>query len=107
MIETMNSIPRETPQAGPSALSIATFVLGLLGFFTYGLTAIVAIITGIIEIANIRAGRSSRAGYQLNMVGFVLALLTIVVFIVIGLFAIHLFKPMLDDVQNLTSGTLR
>jgi uncharacterized membrane protein len=103
----MNSIPRETPQAGPSALSIATFVLGLLGLFTYGLTALVAIVTGSIEIANIKAGRSSRAGYALNMVGFVIAILTIllfIVFIAIGFAAVEYFKPLVNGIQGLTEG---
>jgi uncharacterized membrane protein len=100
----MNTIPRETPQAGPSALSIATFVLGLLGFFSAGLTAIVAVITGTIEFANMKAGRSARAGYWLNMVGFVLAILAIILFIVLIALGVAANVFLMNNIQGMTEG---
>lgn len=100
----MQSPPKIQTQSGPSALAIATLVLGLLAFPTGGLTGIAAVITGIIEFFNIRAGRSSRAGYVLNLVGFGIACAVLLLLIVFGVAVISFFRPWIEEIQRSVSG---
>ena len=100
----MQSPPKPQTQSGPSALAIATFILGLLAFPTGGLTGIAAIITGIIEFFNIHTGRSSRAGYVLNLVGFGIACAVLLFLVVFGVAVLSFFRPWIEEIQRTVSG---
>ena len=94
----MNTSDQTNNLSGPSALSIATFVLGMLSFTTGGLTAPPAILTGVIESINIKRGRSSRAGLCLNIIGFSIAIATIVLMFVVGFAMYNLLQPVIHSI---------
>lgn len=56
---------------GPSGMSIAALVLSLTGIFTCGITALIGMIFGIIEMSNINKGTSPTEGKGLAIAGFV------------------------------------
>ncbi len=93
-----------TPKPGPSDLAIATFVLGILAIPTGGLTGIAAVITGIFEFGNIRAGRSSRAGLVWNTTGFVLAILVVLVLIIFWVFFMRFAGTIMNDINSMAVG---
>ena len=89
----ITSKPQPAIQRSPSALAIATFVLGLLATATGGLTAFPAIVTGIIEFVNIRNGQFSRTGLWLNIVGFTIAVGMLVLMLAAGIAIYNVAQP--------------
>lgn len=57
------------PQRKTSGLAIASLVLGVLGFFTAGLTAIVGLVLGIIALVQINRNQSRLSGMGLAIAG--------------------------------------
>jgi len=81
----LTSTPTQAPSLGvkTSGLAIAALVLGILSFFTLGLTAIPAIILGIISLVRIEksGGRITGRGFAIG--GIVVPVLAVPVFLMI------------------------
>ncbi len=63
--------------AKTSGLAVASLVLGALGFFTLGLTAIVGLILGIIALVKIKKSQGQLQGFAAAVVGIVLSALMV------------------------------
>ncbi len=63
--------------AKTSGLAVASLVLGALGFFTLGLTAIVGLILGIIALVKINKSQGQLQGFAAAVVGIVLSALMV------------------------------
>lgn len=79
---------------GASVLAIVTLVLALVGLFTGGIASFIALITGHIEASHIAAGRSSPAGYGINLTGLIIAWITVILGLLSVLFFFSLFRSL-------------
>ena len=71
------SLPPEKPKA--SGLAIASLICGLLGFVTFGLTGIAAVITGHLALSGIKKANGALAGRGMSITGLVTGYLTILI----------------------------
>src|SRR6266851_10317814 len=69
---TLPATAPATP-AKTSGLAIASLVLGILGFCSFGLTALVGLILGIVSLARINRSNSALKGWGLALAGTVLS----------------------------------
>lgn len=70
------AIPPMTPayEASPpktSGLAIASLVVGIISFLTFGITSIIGLVMGIIALAQINRNKESKAGLGLAIAGVV------------------------------------
>jgi len=80
-----------------SGLAIASLVLGILGFITFGIAGIIGLILGIIALSQISKKPLELGGQPLAIVGIVLSGLS---FCIMGL-AVTVFMPALGRVREL------
>ncbi len=73
MIEHDKNRPNES-----SGLAIASLVLGILGFFTLGLTSIPAAISGHLSLSKIKKSAGAIAGRGMAVAGLVLGYVSLV-----------------------------
>ncbi len=89
----------ENPNAKTSGLAIAALVFAILAFFTFGLTAIVALILGIIAIVKIEKSKGALKGKGLAIAGIVVPI------ILIPMMMIATLLPALGRVRQLAYRT--
>lgn len=77
------SISNDVPAPKVSSLAIAAFVLGILGFFSYGLTIIPAIILGIVSFIMIEKSGGRITGRIFAILGIVIPVLAFLAMLVI------------------------
>jgi len=85
-----------------SGLAVAALILGILAFFTCGLTIIPALICGIIALVKISGSRGSLKGTAMAVTGIVLP----VVVIPFMALLMAIFMPALAQVRHLAQRTL-
>ena len=93
-------LPLITPPPRPmkaSGLAIASLVLGILGFFTFGLTGIVGMILGIIALYQISKKPLEVGGQPMAIVGMVLSCIS---FVLMGLL-IAILMPALGRAREM------
>ncbi|MCK4822592.1 DUF4190 domain-containing protein, partial [bacterium] len=79
---TATSVSTENPNVKVSRLAIASLVLSILGVFTFAITAILAVILGMISLLRIEKSGGRLTGKGFATVGIAAA---VVVFFVIGI----------------------
>jgi hypothetical protein len=94
--------PVYQPKQGASGLAIASLVMGIAGIFCCAPLSIGALITGIIEKNNIKAGTSSQAGQGIATAGFIMGIIGIVL-IVLMIIASLIWSIVAVNIQNLIS----
>jgi prepilin-type processing-associated H-X9-DG protein len=68
-----NAGPAPVPAAKTSGLAIASLVLGILGFFSCGTTAIVGLIFGIVAMSRVRKSNGAIGGQGLALAGTIVS----------------------------------
>ncbi|MHB0866646.1 MAG: DUF4234 domain-containing protein [Thermoleophilia bacterium] len=87
-------MPAAAMTAGPvpadkaGGLALAATILSILGLFCCGLTSIVGIILGVIELGRIKKGESSAKGRGLAMAGVVVGAIVVVLYILVVVISI-------------------
>ena len=79
----LTSTPTQAPSLGvkTSGLAIAALVLGILSFFTFGITAIPAIILGIISLVRIEKSGGRMTGRGFAIAGIVVSVLALLMWV--------------------------
>ena len=101
----VSSTPSQYSSASepPSPLALATFVLAVVGLLTSGVGSLAALATGTVEAIRIRKGLTSPAGGWINRIGLWLAAVTVLFWIVVGMYFVVFFRPLLRQVESMTS----
>lgn len=83
------------PPESASGLAIASLVLSVSGFSFCGITAVVGIILGAVELGKIKRGESAPAGRNLALAGVIIGSVVLAVSIVLILFYILFIATMI------------
>jgi hypothetical protein len=78
-MDNVKSVAEPLPSAKTSGLAIASLILGIFGFFTCGLTAIVGLILGIIGFCAIKQRAEELKGQGLAIAGIVVSAISFIV----------------------------
>lgn len=72
-----------------SGLAIASLVLSITGIFCCSIPAIAGIVIGIVELGNIRKGRSSAKGQPMAKAGVVIGAAALVINVILAVYLIY------------------
>jgi prepilin-type processing-associated H-X9-DG protein len=92
-----NAGPTMAPAAKTSGLAIASLVLGILGFLSCGITAILGLILGIVSMRRIRKSNGTIGGGGLALAGTIVSAVFLVFIIPLGA---ALILPALSQAHN-------
>lgn len=83
---TPTPMPIASPAAAPqtSGLAIASLVLGILGIFSCGLSAIVGLILGIVSLSRIRKSNGAVGGHGLAISGIIVSSVFLLFMVPVG-----------------------
>lgn len=87
----------ETVPAKTSGMAITSLVLGILGFFTCGFTALIGLILGIISLVKIKGSKGALKGDGLSLAGIIVSAVS---FIMIPLFAAMMLPALASAKQK-------
>jgi prepilin-type processing-associated H-X9-DG protein len=94
-----------TVTAKTSGVAIAALVLGILAFVTCGITALPAIICGIVALVKISGSNGLLKGKGMAITGLVLSAVFVVLLPVLGIFA-AIFMPAFTSARDQAQSTL-
>jgi hypothetical protein len=98
-MDNFKSVAEPLPSAKTSGLAIASLILGILGFFTCGLTGIVGLILGIIGFCAIKQRAEELKGLGLAIAGIVVSAISFIVVPFIAIMMVILM-PALTNVRT-------